>query len=124
MMMSSGKVSRVDKVRKALMREMAEAIRVDLGGPELEGQVVSVTDVDVSQDLRHAKFFLSILADETKKLLIMDYLLTNLPKLRYAIGKRVQLRFVPEIKLELDNSLERGTRVYHIIEKIARGEID
>jgi ribosome-binding factor A len=113
-------VSRVDKVRKALFKALGEVLRYDLSDPALEHQVISVTDLEVSADMRHVKAYISILAEEGEKLKLMTLLLDLLPKIRFHLGQRVKLRFVPEVALALDDSLERGTRVYHLIEQLAK----
>ncbi|MFM7468811.1 MAG: 30S ribosome-binding factor RbfA [Vampirovibrionales bacterium] len=119
-----GGVSRVDKVRKALLKALGEVLRYDLSDPALEHQVISVTDIDLSPDMRHVKAYVSILAEEGEKVKLMTLLLELVPKIRFHLGQRVKLRFVPELSLELDESLERGTRVYHLIEQLSQGLIE
>jgi ribosome-binding factor A len=79
--------------------------------------------VELSSDLRHAKLFISILADEDRQNEMMTILLDSIPKIRKHVGQRIQLRHTPEIELELDRSLERGARVSQLLDRIARGEV-
>ena len=47
----------------------------------------------------------------------------NVSKIRYEVGKRIRLRLTPELRFIQDNSIERGSRVNEILEKISRGEV-
>lgn len=115
--------SRSDRVRKALMREISDIIATEVKDPRLENQIISVTDVEVSPDLQHAKIFLSILAEAGIQAELMDILKNAQPQVRSAVGRRVRLRHTPTIEFRMDDSLERGTRITHLLDQIARGEV-
>lgn len=115
--------TRLERVRKAILCELADLIRTEVKDPRLDHQVISVTDVEITSDLRHAKVFISILADEDERNELMTILLESAGKLRKGLGQRVRLRYTPELHLKLDESLERGTRVHLLIEQISRGEL-
>ena len=67
--------SRQDRVRKAIMREASDVLhRLLMQNPNFTDPIVSITDVEVSGDLQHAKIFLSIFGDDTLKQSIMDYI--------------------------------------------------
>lgn len=114
-------VSRVEKVRKALIREVSALLRNGLKDPRISG-IISVTDVDLSQDCRHAKVFVSIFGSDEEREKSMEALESSTGYIRSEIGKRIQMRFTPEIIFKLDDSLERGARVTQILEKISKGE--
>jgi ribosome-binding factor A len=116
--------SRNDRVRKALMKEMADILMTEIKDPRFDHQVISVTDIDLSGDLSHAKIFFSILADEDTRTELMTLILEYKPRIRKAIGQRIRLRHTPDIDLRLDDSLERGTRITALLNKIERGELD
>ncbi|MCE3234815.1 MAG: ribosome-binding factor [Vampirovibrio sp.] len=115
--------SRADRVRKAIIREFSDILTHEVKDPKLVNQLISVTDVEVSGDMRHAKVFVSIMGEETLQNEIMDVLKENTPKIRSAIGQRIRLRYTPEIDVRLDNSLERGARVTQLLNQISRGEV-
>lgn len=115
--------TRADRVRKALMREVSDIIRISVKDPRLTDTVVSITDVDVSGDLRHAKIFVSIFGSDELKTQTMEILTEWTPQVRSEVGKRVRLHHTPEIQFLLDDSLERGTRVTSLLDQISRGEI-
>jgi ribosome-binding factor A len=115
--------SRSDRVRKAIMREVADIIKTEVKDYRLEDQVISVTDVELTKDLSVAKVYISIFsADEAQQTELMNVLLGYTGKIRKAIGQRIQLRHTPEIQLFLDHSLERGVKLQQLLDKIAKGE--
>lgn len=115
-------VSRSDKVRKALIREVSDLLRKTIKDPRISG-IVSVTDVDLSSDCRSAKIFVSVYGEEEERKKTMIALDSSTGFIRSEIGKRIQLRFTPEIQFKLDDSLERGSRVTALLDKISRGEV-
>lgn len=115
--------TRSDRIRKAMMREVSDIIRHCVKDPSLSDELVSVIDVEVSKDLRHAKIFVSIYGDEARQTEIMGILEQWTPQVRSELGKRIRLRYTPEILFRLDDALERGTRVTELINKISRGEL-
>jgi ribosome-binding factor A len=115
--------SRTDRVRKALMREIADIIKTDLKDHRLDDQVISVTDVELSKDISIAKVYISILADEALQTDLMTILMSYTGKIRKAVGQRIQLRHTPEIHLFLDHSLERGMKLQQLLDKLSKGEV-
>ena len=87
---------RNERVRKELMRDISEILRKEIRG--LAG-VVSIVDVEVSHDNSFAKV------------------------IRYEVGKQIRLRLTPELKFVYTDSLEKGSRVNELINKISRGEL-
>lgn len=115
--------SRSDRVRKAIIREFSSILANEIKEPRLINHLISVTDAEVSNDMRHAKVFVSIMGDEATQTEVMAILKESESKFRYEIGQRIRLRYTPEIDIRLDNSLERGTRVTQILNQISRGEV-
>ncbi len=111
---------RNERVRKELMREISEILRKEIRG--LVG-VVSITDVEVSHDNSFAKVFYSVYGSEEQKEKSVHIINQSVSKIRYEVGKRIRLRLTPELRFIQDNSIERGSRVNEILEKISRGEV-
>lgn len=111
---------RNERVRKELMRDIAEILRKEIRG--LEG-VVSVVDVEVSQDNSFAKVIYSVLGSPEQIEKSKEVIEKNTPKVRYEVGKRIRLRLTPELKFVYSDSFEKGSRVTELIDKISRGEI-
>ncbi len=111
---------RNERVRKELMREISDILRKEIRG--LTG-VVSITDVEVSHDNSFAKVFYSVFGSDEQKEKSINIINQNVSKIRYEVGKRIRLRLTPELRFIQDNSIERGSRVNEILDKISRGEV-
>lgn len=105
------------------MRETSDIIRRQVKDPRLTNEVISITDVEISKDLRHAKIFVSIFGAPEVQTELMEILKEWTPQVRSEIGKRVRLHHTPEIQFLLDNSLERGSRVTQLLDQISKGEV-
>ena len=114
---------RNERVRKTLIKEIADIVQKEIRDSRING-MISITDVEVSHDNSFAKVFFSVLSsnDEEKEKTVQA-LIDNTSKIRYEVGKRIRLRLTPELKFYLDESLERGTKITDLINKISRGEI-
>jgi ribosome-binding factor A len=110
---------RNERVRKALMREIADILQKDI---KVEG-LVSVMDVEVAHDNSFAKVFYSVFGSEEQKKKAIEVVEKSTSKIRYEVGKRIRLRLTPELRFIFDDSVERGTKVTELINKISRGEI-
>lgn len=113
---------RNERVRKTLIKEIADVLQTEVRDPRISG-IVSIVDVEVSHDNSFAKVYYSIFGDEKQKEKTIEAMTQNTPKIRYAIGKRVRLRLTPELRFIYDDSFERASKVSELIDKISRGEI-
>jgi ribosome-binding factor A len=114
--------TRNEKVKKALIREISEIIQHKIKDPRIEG-IISVTDIELSPDMRYAKVYISIFGDKEKKEQIMEAIEESAPQIRKYIGRTVRLRYTPDLHFTLDESLERGSRLTELIDKVSRGEL-
>ena len=110
---------RPEKVREFIKEQVSEIIQHDLKDPRIG--FVSVTDVEVSVDLRHARVFVSVLGDEDAKASTMTGLYSAQGYIRTELGRRLQMRYTPEVTFKLDESIERGTRVVTLIHEVSKG---
>lgn len=113
---------RNERVRKTLMKEIADIVQKELRDSRIHG-VVSITDIEMSHDNSFAKVYYSVLAGEQDKANTIKAITDNTSKIRYEVGKRIRLRLTPELRFIPDDSLERGAHVTDLINKISRGEI-
>ncbi len=111
---------RNERVRKELMRDIAEILQREIRG--LSG-VVSVVDIEVAHDNSFAKVFYSVLGSDEQIEHTKDIIEKNTPKIRFEVGKRIRLRLTPELRFVYSDSFEKSSRVNEIIDKISRGEI-
>ena len=111
---------RNERVRKELMRDISEILRKEIRG--LAG-VVSILDVEVSHDNSYAKVIYSVLGSDEQIEKTKEIIEKSTPKIRFEVGKQIRLRLTPELKFVYTDSLEKGSRVSELIDKISRGEI-
>jgi ribosome-binding factor A len=111
---------RISRVAELIKREISQMLLFGIKDERVGGGMVSVTDVDVSGDLQHAKIFVSIYGTDEARAATMEGLQSACGYIRGQLGKRVNLRRTPEISFEEDRSLERGMRVINLIEQLAQ----
>lgn len=113
---------RNERVRKTMMKEIADIIQKNIKDPRIAG-VISIIDIEMSHDNSYAKVYFSVFASDEAKRQTIEALDDNTSRIRYEIGKRIRLRHTPELRFIPDDSLERGTKVTELINKISRGEL-
>ena len=102
------------------MRETERIIREDVSDPRTQC-MFSITHVDVTRDLRYAKVFVSIYEEE-KREPMMKALKSAAGFIRHNIGRRVQLRYTPELLFELDTTIEYGVHIASLINQVRSTE--
>lgn len=107
---------RAQRVADRIMEEVADILHREMGDPRLA--MVTLTGVKVSDDLRHAKIFFVEMGHETCREETKDALQNASGFLRKELGKRLQLRYVPEIMFLVDTSFAYGSRIDRLIEEI------
>lgn len=110
---------RVSRVASLIKREVSQMLLHDIKDDRVGAGMVSVTDVDVSGDLQHAKIFVSIYGSEDARAETMEGLKSATPFVRSELGHRVRLRRTPEVVFLEDRSLERGDRLIHLLNQIS-----
>jgi ribosome-binding factor A len=108
--------SRAERLAELIKVEASVIIQRDLKDPRIG--FVSITDVVVSADLRHAKIFVSVLGDAESKRRTMEGLERARGYIRSELGGRLEVRFVPGILFRLDESIERGERVRSLTREV------
>lgn len=117
----SGSYGRHERVAGQLRRILADLIWSEIKDPRLGP--VSVTDVEVSRDLSHARVFVATSKPETMK--------ASLAVLRHAagflrgrLGRELAMRAVPELRFEHDDSIERGDRIEALLAQARKGRAE
>jgi ribosome-binding factor A len=113
--------NRPQRVAERIKRETADILENDLNDPRLHG-MISVTDVEVTPDLSMARIFISTLAEGEARAHLLKALHSASGFVRRRLAPRLGLREVPEVRFDLDTSIERGARVDFLLRKIAEGE--
>jgi ribosome-binding factor A len=112
---------RMRRVNELLKREIADLLeRVDFS---MEDCLVSVSEVDTSPDLRHAKVHISVLGgDDTMKLNIMRFLRRNRARLQKKMAHDIALKYTPVLEFSSDHRIESGDRVLALIAELNKEE--
>jgi len=108
--------TRTNRVAEQMKKEIGEIINQKLKDPRVG--FVTVTDLELTNDLQHATVYISVLGNETEK----EESLIGLSKasgfIRSEIGKRIRLRKVPEVLFKFDEAHEHGNRIESILRKL------
>lgn len=109
---------RISRVGAMIKREVSLMLLHGIKDDRVGSGMVSVTDVNVSGDLQHAKIFVSIYGTPEAKAETMEGLKAVTGYVRSQIGQRVRLRRTPEVVFLEDTSLERGDRVLSLLNRL------
>ncbi len=109
---------RVSRVSSLIKREVSQMLLNGIKDDRVGAGMVSITDVDVSGDLQHAKIFVSIYGTEEAKAETMEGLKSSTAFVRRELGHRIRLRRTPEVVFLEDHSLERGDRMLNLLNQI------
>ena len=103
------------RVSDLIKEEVAEIIMHKLKDPRLG--FVTVTEARVSDDLRHAKIYISVF-EESKKDETLKILSSSAKFIRSQLARRVKIKFIPDIIFRFDESIEYGARIDRILNDI------
>lgn len=107
---------RANRLAETLKQDISQLIREDLKDPRIG--FVTVTSVDVADDLGHAKVYVSVLGSEEEGKASLDALNRAAGYVRSEIGKRVRLRHVPEIVFKYDPSIQHGAHIAKLLRDV------
>ena len=106
---------RSDRVAEAIREEVARFLTEDVKDPRIRG-LVTVTAVEVTRDLRHAKVFVSVLGSDADRSATFDGLASVAGHLRSHLGRTLRLRLAPEVAFREDQSVARAARIESLLE--------
>jgi len=107
---------RARRVAEQIQRELADLIRFELKDPRV-GLMVTLTDVEVTQDMSHAKVFFTVMGDTGQITEIQHALQHAAGFLRTQLSQRMKLRTMPQLHFLYDESVERGMRLDRLIDQ-------
>lgn len=113
---------RSTQVAEALKREASDIIAHGLKDPRLG--FITVTGVDLADDLRYAKIFLSVMGDAESQKRTLEGLESAKGFVRRELGHRLRLKFTPEIDFRIDESVAQGDRIDRLLHQIAEERKD
>lgn len=107
---------RAFRLAETVKEEVSKIIREEIKDPRLG--FVTVTDVEVADDLRYAKVFVSIMGQQEDVKNSMDVLARAAGYIRSELGKTLRLRYVPEITFKYDHSIEQGAHISKLLREV------
>ncbi len=107
------KSGRPQKLGDLIQREVSDLIRLEVRDPRVG--MITITSVDVSPDMTHAKIFFTVL-EKDKLQDTLEGLKRSAGFLRAQLAKRVQMYTTPELRFVYDESVERGDRLSRLID--------
>ncbi len=108
---------RADRVAEAIREEIATVLAEEAKDPRIT-RLVTVTGVEVTRDLRHAKVFVSVMGTDTERAQTFEGLASVALHLRSRVGRALRLRLAPEITFLPDQSIERAARIESLLAQI------
>ena len=109
----SNSYQRIDRISEEVRRETDAIIREELNDPRIGG-TWSVTRAEVTGDLRYAKIYVSVLEDDRREAL-MEALKNAKGFIRRALGKRMIIRYAPELIFISDKNIEYGVHIAKVL---------
>jgi ribosome-binding factor A len=106
---------RSQKLGDLIQRELSDLIRLELRDPRVG--MITITSVDVSPDLSHAKVFFTIL-EKPKLKDTLEGLRRSAGFLRSQLAKRIKIYTTPEVRFVYDESVERGDHLSRLIDSV------
>ena len=109
------KTRRTSRVGENVRDALAQVLRTDLKGVDIGWS--SISEVEVSPDLHYARVYITGLKeDDTKK--AVEELRKVAPKVRHLLGKRIHLRYTPELDFRYDETAMRALRIETILHEV------
>lgn len=111
--------ARTNRIDELLRQEITLIIAREIADPRVG--FATITGVETAPDLRHAKVFVSVIGQPDDRKEALRALGRAMPFVRHELGKLLRLKRIPEFHLELDETLERGTRVLRLLDELEAG---
>jgi ribosome-binding factor A len=105
---------------ESLRATLADIIRTEMRDPRLVAGLLSITSVDVTTDLKYATVYFSFMGDDEAKAAVMKALRGAAGLLRAELGRTKAFKSVPELQFRYDDSIERGAKVFELIQEANR----
>ena len=107
---------RQQQVAHLLREEISRILHEEIRDPRLG--FVTLTDVEITPDLRNARIFVSVYGDEAQREASLEVLTRASGFIRTELSKGWTLRYLPALEFRWDPSLERGSRIIELIHQV------
>lgn len=107
---------RIKRIESELTKEISLLIRNDIKDPRI-APITSVTEIKLTDDLQSAKIYISVLGDEEEKSETIEGLKSSIGFIKKELGRRMNLRHIPDLKIVLDTNLEQALHIESLIDR-------
>src|SRR5690349_10731469 len=114
--------ARTDRIDQLLREEISRLVTEEVADPRVG--FATVTRVETTPDLRHAKVWVSVIGQPAERRETVAALGRAMPFIRRELGKTLRLKRIPDLHVELDDTAERGTRVLHLLDELESGKTE
>ncbi len=109
---------RSDRVKEVMREEISQMLMGDIKDPRIG--FATLTRVELSDDLRNAKVFVSVMGSEAEKKKTIKGLENATGFIRKELRHRLRLKFIPEIIFKIDTSIEHGEKIARLLEELKK----
>ena len=109
---------RIEKVSSLLKREITLIMQNDLENDLIRDHFVNISKIDLSGDLQHCKIYITSRAEELVRKEIVESLNIAKSFIRHNLGKRIEMRRVPEIIFKDDIVIDKGLSVLKLLDEL------
>jgi ribosome-binding factor A len=106
---------RLERVNELLRRELGDLLQREI---HFDAPLVTIQQVDVTPDLKNAHVYLSVIGSEKQRKGVLSQLYTRRPHLQFLLSRRVTMKHTPQLHFKLDEGIERGTRIIHLMDEL------
>lgn len=111
---------RAQRVGGLILEEISMILQREIKDPRIG--FITITNVIVSDDLRHARVFVSVMGDEKEKKTSLEGLYSASGFIRKELANRMQLRHMPELDFKLDESMDKSAKILTILSELKKQE--
>lgn len=107
---------RVGRVGEQIKKELSQIVQSELKDPRIG--FLTVTGVEVTNDLSLARVYLSVMGTDEQKEATLKALSSGAGYIRSELGKRIRLRKIPELQFKFDASIDYGSRIENLLNQL------
>ncbi len=110
--------TRKQRLQESLRAELSDVIRREMRDPRLQTGLLSITEVEVTQDLKHATVYISVLGDAQAQQDELKALRGASHVLREELKRRRAFINVPDLSFKYDDAMERGNQMFELLARV------
>ena len=110
--------TRKQRLQESLRAELSDVIRREMRDPRFRNGLLSITEVEVTQDLKHATVYVSVLGDAQAQQEELKALRGATHVLREELKRRRAFINVPDLSFKYDDAIERGNQMFELLQRV------